>query len=67
MIYDSLGIEDDMELQVRSLTKVIDSSQKKLEAMHFSARKSVLEYDDVNNVLRQTIQYHSNPSLCPNQ
>ena len=56
MIYESLGIEDDMELQVRSLTKVIDSSQKKLEAMHFSARKSVLEYDDVNNVQR-TITY----------
>ena len=56
VIYDSLGIEDDMELQVRSLTKVIDSSQKKLEAMHFSARKNVLEYDDVNNVQR-TITY----------
>ena len=56
MIYDSLGIEDDMELQVKSLTKVIDSSQKKLEAMHFSARKNVLEYDDVNNVQR-TITY----------
>ena len=56
MIYESLGIEDDMELQVRSLTKVIDSSQKKLEAMHFAARKSVLEYDDVNNVQR-TITY----------
>ena len=56
MIYDSLGIEDDMELQVKSLTRVIDSSQKKLEAMHFGARKSVLEYDDVNNVQR-TITY----------
>ena len=56
MLYDNLGIEDDMELQVKSLTRVIDSSQKKLEAMHFSARKSVLEYDDVNNVQR-TITY----------
>ena len=55
-IYEGLGIEDDMELAVKSLTKVIDSSQKKLEAMHFSARKSVLEYDDVNNVQR-TITY----------
>ena len=55
-IYEGLGIEDDMELQVKSLTRVIDSSQKKLEAMHFSARKSVLEYDDVNNVQR-TITY----------
>ena len=55
-IYESLGVEDDMELQVKALTKVIDSSQKKLEAMHFAARKSVLEYDDVNNVQR-TITY----------
>ena len=53
---DTLGIEDDMEIQFKSLSKMIDSSQKKLEALHFSSRKSVLEYDDVNNVQR-TITY----------
>ena len=53
---DSLGIEDDMEIQFKSLSKMIDSSQRKLEALHFSSRKSVLEYDDVNNVQR-TITY----------
>ena len=53
---DSLGIEDDMEIQFKSLSRMIDSSQKKLEALHFSSRKSVLEYDDVNNVQR-TITY----------
>ena len=53
---DSMGLEDDMEIQVRTLGRIIDSSQKKLEAMHFSTRKSVLEYDDVNNVQR-TITY----------
>ena len=45
-----------MEIQFKSLSRMIDSSQKKLEALHFSSRKSVLEYDDVNNVQR-TITY----------
>ena len=49
---DTLGIDDDMEIQFKSLSRMIDSSQKKLEALHFSSRKSVLEYDDVNNVQR---------------
>ncbi len=53
---DTLGIEDDMEIQFKSLSRMIDSSQKKLEALHFSSRKNVLEYDDVNNVQR-TITY----------
>ena len=53
---DTLGIEDDMEIQFKSLSKMIDSSQRKLEALHFSSRKNVLEYDDVNNVQR-TITY----------
>ncbi|MBR3463718.1 MAG: preprotein translocase subunit SecA [Clostridiales bacterium] len=53
---DTLGIDDDMEIQFKSLSRMIDSSQKKLEALHFSSRKSVLEYDDVNNVQR-TITY----------
>ncbi|SCW27341.1 preprotein translocase subunit SecA [Ruminococcaceae bacterium YRB3002] len=50
---DSWGVD---EIQVKTLGKMIDSAQKKLEAMHFGARKNVLEYDDVNNVQR-TITY----------
>ena len=55
-IADSFGMADDMEIQVGYLSKLIDSSQKKLEALHFSQRKNVLEYDDVNNIQR-TITY----------
>ena len=55
-IAESFGMDDSMEIQVRTLGKLIDSSQKKLEAMHFGARKNVLEYDDVNNIQR-TITY----------
>ena len=50
---DSWGVD---EIQVKTLGKMIDSAQKKLEALHFGARKNVLEYDDVNNVQR-TITY----------
>ncbi len=55
-MYNSLGVEETMEIQNSILTKLIDSSQKKLEAMHFGARKNVLEYDDVMNIQR-TITY----------
>ena len=51
---DSWGVD---EIQVKALGRMIDSAQKKLEAMHFGARKNVLEYDDVNNVQR-TITYN---------
>ena len=53
---DSFGLDDTMEISTRTIGKLIDSSQKKLEAMHFGARKNVLEYDDVNNIQR-TITY----------
>jgi len=55
-LYNSLGVDETMEIQTKILTKLIDSSQKKLEAMHFGARKNVLEYDDVMNIQR-TITY----------
>ena len=55
-LYNSLGVDETMEIQNGMLTKLIDSSQKKLEAIHFGARKNVLEYDDVMNIQR-TITY----------
>ncbi len=55
-MYNSLGVDETMEIQSGILTKLIDSSQKKLEAMHFGSRKNVLEYDDVNNIQR-TVTY----------
>ncbi|MBO4637925.1 MAG: preprotein translocase subunit SecA [Clostridiales bacterium] len=54
-MYNTLGVDETMEIQSRMLTKIIDSSQKKLEAMHFGMRKNVLEYDDVMNIQRTVI------------
>ena len=54
-MYNTLGVDETMEIQSKMLTRIIDSSQKKLEAMHFGIRKNVLEYDDVMNIQRTVI------------
>ncbi|MCQ2466090.1 MAG: preprotein translocase subunit SecA [Clostridia bacterium] len=50
--FDSLGVDETMEIQTRVVSKLIESSQKKLEAIHFGTRKNTLEYDDVMNIQR---------------
>ena len=55
-LYNTLGVDETMEIQTSMLTGLIDRSQKKLEALHFGSRKNVLEYDDVMNIQR-TITY----------
>ena len=54
-IMSTLNVEEDMPIQNRMLTGVIESSQKKIEARNFSIRKNVLDYDDVMNRMRETI------------
>ena len=46
---------EDMPLQSKILTRFFETAQKKVEEMHFSIRKSVLEYDEVLNKQRQII------------
>ncbi len=51
----SLNVEEDMAIENKWLTKVIASSQKKVEGRNFSIRKNVLNYDDVMNAQREII------------
>ena len=46
---------EDIPLQSKILTKFFESAQKKVEAINFSIRKNVLEYDEVLNKQRQII------------
>ena len=46
---------EDMPLQSKILTRFFETAQKKVEAMNFSIRKNVLEYDEVLNQQRQII------------
>lgn len=52
---NSLNVEEDMPIESKMLTKIIESSQKKVEGRNFSIRKNVLNYDDVLNKQREII------------
>ncbi len=56
-------LPDDMPIQASVVTKALESAQRKVESMHFSARKNVLEYDDVMNLQRVAIYGERNAIL----
>ncbi len=51
----SLNVEETEAIESKWLTKIIASSQKKVEGRNFSIRKNVLNYDDVMNTQREII------------
>ena len=54
-IMDRLGIEEDMPIDAKIISRAIENAQKKVEARNFDSRKHVLEYDDVMNKQREVI------------
>lgn len=62
-IMSTLNVDEDMPIQVKMLTKIIESSQKKVEAQNYYIRKHVLEYDDVMNRQRELIYDQRNQVL----
>jgi len=50
-----LGMEEDVPIESRLITKRIATAQKAVEAQNFAARKHLLEYDDVMNKQRQAV------------
>jgi preprotein translocase subunit SecA len=50
-----LGMEEDVPIESRLITKRIEKAQKAVEAQNFGARKHILEYDDVMNKQRQYV------------
>ena len=54
-VYNTLGADEDMPLQMGILSKAVESAQRKVEGKHFSIRKHVLLYDDVMNTQREII------------
>jgi preprotein translocase subunit SecA len=50
-----LGMEEDVPIESRLITRRIEAAQKAVEAQHFASRKHVLEYDDVMNKQRQAV------------
>jgi len=58
-----LGMEEDVPIESKLITKRIAAAQKAVEAQHFASRKHVLEYDDVMNKQRQAVYSMRNKLL----
>jgi len=50
-----LGMEEDVPIEHRMVSRAIENAQKKVEAHNFDIRKHILEYDDVMNQQRKVI------------
>ncbi|MDR1614155.1 MAG: preprotein translocase subunit SecA [Campylobacteraceae bacterium] len=55
VIMEKLGIKEGESIESKMVTRAVENAQKKVESMHFEARKHLLEYDDVANEQRKTI------------
>ena len=52
---NTLKVDENMPIEAKLLTKVIERSQKQIEGRNFNIRKNVLNYDDVMNTQREII------------
>lgn len=64
-IMDRLGIEEGESIDSKMVTRAVENAQKKVENLHFEARKHILEFDDVANEQRKTVYKFRNELLDP--
>lgn len=55
VVMERLNAPDDMPIENKMLSNIIESSQQKVESRNFAIRKNVLQYDDVMNRQREII------------
>ncbi|MRI83209.1 MAG: preprotein translocase subunit SecA [Nitratiruptor sp.] len=64
-IMERLGIEEGEHIESKMVTRAVEKAQKRVENLHFEARKHILEYDDVANEQRKTIYKFRTELLNP--
>ena len=52
---ERFGLPDEMPIDEKMLSGVVENAQKNVESRNYRTRKSVLEYDDVMNTQREVI------------
>jgi preprotein translocase subunit SecA len=52
---DRLGMEEDVPIEHKWVTRAVENAQKKVEERNFDIRKNLLEYDDVLNQQRKSV------------
>ena len=50
-----IGIDEDTPIQNRSVTKILEAAQKRIEGFNFDSRKNVVQYDNVINRHRRIV------------
>ncbi len=53
----TLGMEEGQAIESRMVSRRIEAAQKKVEERHFDSRKSLMDFDEVNNT--QRLQFYS--------
>src|SRR5207244_12111005 len=54
-LMERMGLEDDVAIESRLVSKTIESAQTRVEGFNFDIRKRVVEFDDVIKKQRETI------------
>jgi preprotein translocase subunit SecA len=54
-LMERLGLEEDVAIESRLVSRTIESAQTRVEGFNFDIRKRVVEFDDVINRQRETI------------
>src|SRR5438876_7080329 len=54
-LMERMGLEDDVAIESRLVSKTNESAQSRVEGFNFDMRKRVVEFDDVINRQRETI------------
>lgn len=54
-LMDRFGVDDDMPIESKLITRTVESAQKRVEGNNFDARKQLLQYDDVMRQQREVI------------
>ncbi len=55
MLMSRLGLEEDVPIQNKSVSKTLESAQKRIEGFNFDSRKNVVQYDNVINRHRKVV------------
>jgi preprotein translocase subunit SecA len=54
-LMNRIGIDDDMPIQHRMVSKTLEAAQKRVEGYNFDIRKNVVQYDNVINRHRRVV------------
>ena len=54
-LMDRLGVDEDMPIQNKAISKTLEAAQKRVEGYNYDTRKNVVQYDNVINRHRRVV------------